>query len=301
MDFDQAIEYHNKALKIRLDLFGEKHPDVARSYHNLGFAYRDKGDLDQAIEYLNKALKIRLDLFGEKHPDVAGGYNNLGTVYRQKKDFDQAIAYYDKALKIQLNLFCEIHPDVARSYNNLGNAYHDKVDLDQAIDYYNRALKIRLEVFGEIHPYVATSYHNLGGAYHDKGDLDHAILYYRKSLNVYDKLFEETNDLIYYMEVAGRHLIIADLFREKRKRKEAVINLCKGAHRIAESLHFVNAGKLAPELHLRQVENLFHTAKRLKVIKNPPDECKESFKKLEGLFNRLKPLDSGLEGKGEKE
>jgi tetratricopeptide (TPR) repeat protein len=300
-DFDQAIDYHNKALKIWLDIFGEKHPDVARSYNNLGSAWRDKGDFDQAIRYYNKAIKLQVNLLGEIHPDVATSYNNLGNAYSDKGDLDQGIDFYNKALKIGLDLLGEKHPDVARSYNNLGSAYYDKGDFNQAIHYYNKALKIVLDLLGEIHSYVARSYNNLGLACHAKRDLDQAMFYYAKSLNVYDRLFEESNDLIYYMEVSGKHLIIADLFREKRKRKEALINLCEGANRIAESLHFVNAGKLAPELHLRQVKNLFQTAKRLKVIENPPDECKESFKKLEGLFNRLKLLDSALEKKKKKE
>jgi len=300
-DFDQAIDYYNKALKIWLVLFGEKYPDVARSHNNVGSVYHDKGDFDQAVAYHNKALKIWLDLFGEKHPDVATSYNNLGSAYIEKGDLDQAIEYLNKALKIRLDLFGEKHPDVATSYNNLGRAYSEKGDLDQAIDYYNKALKIRLALFGEIHPYVARSYNNLGGAHHDNRDLDQALDYHRKSLNIYNELFEETNDLIYYTEVSGKHLIIANLFREKRKRKEALINLCKGANIIAESLHFVNAGKLAPELHLKQVANLFQTAKRLKVIENPPGECKESFKKLEGFFSRIKLLDSDLEKKEKKE
>jgi hypothetical protein len=33
---DKAIELYEKALRIRIKVLGEEHPDVARSYNNLG-------------------------------------------------------------------------------------------------------------------------------------------------------------------------------------------------------------------------------------------------------------------------
>ena len=35
-EHDKAIRNYNKALKIRLEALGDKHPDTATSYNNLG-------------------------------------------------------------------------------------------------------------------------------------------------------------------------------------------------------------------------------------------------------------------------
>ncbi|MBS0587978.1 MAG: tetratricopeptide repeat protein, partial [Proteobacteria bacterium] len=51
-DLDQAIEYHQKALKIDQEL-GSKE-GMANAYTNLGNVYKTRGDLDQAIEYYQK-------------------------------------------------------------------------------------------------------------------------------------------------------------------------------------------------------------------------------------------------------
>ena len=45
-DYDKALEYYNKSLAIRLNALGEKHPDVADSYNNIGMVYHAKGDYD---------------------------------------------------------------------------------------------------------------------------------------------------------------------------------------------------------------------------------------------------------------
>jgi tetratricopeptide (TPR) repeat protein len=54
--YDQAIEYYEKALASDLETFGEAHPNVARLWNNLGLAWDSKGEYDQAIEYFEKAL-----------------------------------------------------------------------------------------------------------------------------------------------------------------------------------------------------------------------------------------------------
>ena len=291
-DLDKAIGYYHKALEIWLEIFGERHHDVATSYNNLGGAYHAKGDLDKAIDYFNKALKIWLDL--KRHPDVAYvalGYNNLGSAYHDKGDLNKAINYYNKALKIRLEIFGERHHDVATSYNNLGSAYRAKGDLDKAIGYHHKALEILLEIFGERHHDVATSYNNLGSAYHAKGDLNKAINYYYKALAVNETLRNETNEIIYYMQMAEKNLVLANLYKEKGKDKEAINYLCQGAEMIAETFHFVRAKELFPNLYFKQVLNLFFTAKALNVLDNPPDKCKESFERLKDLFERLKLLE----------
>ena len=57
--FDLAEEFHLKALKIRISLYGENHADVAGSYNNLGNLYGDRKKraiLGEKIEeYVKKA------------------------------------------------------------------------------------------------------------------------------------------------------------------------------------------------------------------------------------------------------
>ena len=48
-NYDRAIEYYQKALKIDLKKLGSEHPEVAIRYNNLGWAYQLRGDYDRAI------------------------------------------------------------------------------------------------------------------------------------------------------------------------------------------------------------------------------------------------------------
>ncbi|HYP28789.1 MAG TPA: tetratricopeptide repeat protein, partial [Blastocatellia bacterium] len=79
----ENLEY---ALRIRCELFGERHPEVATSLNNLGIAFGRLGDYGKQLEYSERGLEIRRNLFGEKHPRVATSFNNVGIAFGRLGD-----------------------------------------------------------------------------------------------------------------------------------------------------------------------------------------------------------------------
>ncbi len=185
----QAINYSQKAMGVRLKIYGEWHPGVAAAYNNLGMAYKWLGDAVTARDYCQKALVIQLKLHGDMHPAVAKSYGNLGAIYRALGDIVQALNYQKKALAINLKIYPDIHPGVMRSYINLGSAYQASGESAQARDYYQKALAIGLKVYGDMHPYVAINYNNLGEAHRMLGDVPQARDCHQKALSVRLKIY----------------------------------------------------------------------------------------------------------------
>ena len=68
-DYEKAMNYYEESLKIKLQLLGESHVDVAGLYDNIGVVHQEKGDDEKALEYHNKSLTIRLNTLGENHPE----------------------------------------------------------------------------------------------------------------------------------------------------------------------------------------------------------------------------------------
>ncbi len=185
----KAIEYLDKALAIRLKVYGEQHPDVATCYNNIGRARDNLGEYQKAIEYYDKALAIRLKVYGEQHPHVANCYNNIGAAWKNLGEYQKAIEYLDKALAIYLKVYGEQHPYVAACYINIGAARDNLGEYQKAIEYYDKALAICLKVYGEQHPYVATCYNNIGAAWKNLGESKKAIEYLDKALAITTKVF----------------------------------------------------------------------------------------------------------------
>ena len=95
-DFHKAIEYHEKYLKIAIeigDLDGK-----GRASGGLGNAYDSLGDFRKAIEYHENALKIAKEIDDQEGEGVA--YGNLGNAFFSLADFRKAIECHEKHLKI---------------------------------------------------------------------------------------------------------------------------------------------------------------------------------------------------------
>ncbi len=63
-DYKLSLEYYQKCLKIYINVVGENHVDVAKSYNNIGLVYNSKGDYTLALEYLSKSLEIKINVLG---------------------------------------------------------------------------------------------------------------------------------------------------------------------------------------------------------------------------------------------
>jgi CHAT domain-containing protein len=97
-DYENALEYLQKAFNIRLEVYGEGSPEVGTGYQNIGICLRLKGDLEDAEKLMRSALNLKSKRLGEFHPDTATAYFQLGRIYFQRNDLDEALEYYQKAL-----------------------------------------------------------------------------------------------------------------------------------------------------------------------------------------------------------
>ncbi|MEE0895017.1 MAG: tetratricopeptide repeat protein [Bacteroidales bacterium] len=230
-DFDKALEYHFKALKIRKEVLGENHSDTAMSYDNIGIVYSYLGEYDKALEYGFKALEIRKYVLGENNLDTASSYNNIGLVYANFGEYEKALEYYNKALEIRKAVLGENHPDTAMSYNNIGLVYSNLGYWGKALEYYNKALEIYKAVLGKNHPDTAMSYNNIGLVYSNLGDWGKALEYYNKALEIFEEVLGEKhphtaisyNNIGLVYSNSGNHTKALEYYFKALKIRKAVL------------------------------------------------------------------------------
>ena len=86
--FDQAVIYYQRALKIQ--------PDLADVHNNMGVAYKNLNDFNSAVNSYLKAVELR--------PDYAEAHTNLGMVLSDLGNYNDALASFDKALGIDTEM-----------------------------------------------------------------------------------------------------------------------------------------------------------------------------------------------------
>ncbi len=188
-----ALNLHHKALYIRKKYYGERHPETAGSYNNIGLTY---GLTKEALKYYQKALFIYAQIYSENHPTTANVYTNIALIYRAQKNPEFALFNLKKALKIWQNLHHnEQHPNEAFLISNIGQIYADEKKYDQALNEQQKALKIYHKYYGEKHPEIAGIYNLIGSIYATQKAYTKALDAYQSALIANVPNFQSTRIL----------------------------------------------------------------------------------------------------------
>jgi tetratricopeptide (TPR) repeat protein len=206
--YQKAIEYHEKALAISLEI-GDKQNE-GNSFKNLGLAFSALGQVEKAIEYYEKALVIAIEI-GDRR-DEGNAMRNLGDAYIDLGQVEKAIEYYEKALAIDLEI--RNRRGEGKDLGNLGNAYIDLGKVEKAIEYYEKALMIAIEIGDRRNEGAWLG--NLGTAFRYLGEVEKAIKYFEKALVIAKEIGDKRGE--------GTHLNnIGATFQTQEKYTEALV------------------------------------------------------------------------------
>lgn len=136
----QALDYFERAVRVRKGSLGREHPEVALSQVKVGISLLLMHNFDMALHAFLEALSIRKRALGALHPSLARVYNNIACVHVEFNELREARRAFEAALDIQRNALCH-EPDsgplmfgAATTLCNLGYLYryremHEKAAL----------------------------------------------------------------------------------------------------------------------------------------------------------------------------
>jgi tetratricopeptide (TPR) repeat protein len=152
----ESLEFYERSLKIKSEIFGEKSKEAAIGHTNLGYTFLCLDKSESGAEHCDRARQIALDLgINTSNQRIwtailcnyAHGLRRLGRVDEAEKTQLEAAATREKVKD----------PQVHESYQELGLIYLEKRELDKAKNYFEKALSIREKSYGKEHPRVGST------------------------------------------------------------------------------------------------------------------------------------------------
>ncbi len=136
-NIDKALDYGEKALRIKLIHYREDHPSVGKYYDNLARLKAVKKEYEESDQLYEKALKMKGKGFGMNSLDVIGTYNDRALIYLDQGDYEKGKALLTKARELvqersrveDLGLVIE---------SNLAGIAMDVGDYEEAIESYKK-------------------------------------------------------------------------------------------------------------------------------------------------------------------
>jgi tetratricopeptide (TPR) repeat protein len=222
-----------RALEIRRKAYGEDHPEVSRSIHDLGSYYLRLGQYKDAAKHFEQARRITATVFGKGHPDYIERTLNLadarnahgeyrlalelvaevetslpmgnhyltarwlqlmGELQRRLGRFDIAMDYIVRAIAMKKVVYgTENHPSVAEALEVQAKIYDHLDELDKEQISWDRILEIQHRFYSEQHPTLATAHYNYASLFLRKGEYEKAAEHLQTSLRITEQNFGKTH------------------------------------------------------------------------------------------------------------
>ena len=83
-EYTNAAAMYSEVLRLRKQVYGEEHLDVAASLYKLADARQMQGDFAEAERLFRQSLAIRRKLLGDKHQEVASALRRLASTLQMQ-------------------------------------------------------------------------------------------------------------------------------------------------------------------------------------------------------------------------
>ncbi len=198
-NYDEAIEYHQKALEY-LERLDERNTLSQATKNNIGVVYQEKGNHLEAIEKFREVLQF--DSLKVKDPRLyAKTMNNLAYSFAKLGKSDGLPGLFQKAIRIQDSIG-DIS-GISRSYYSLGEFYHLTNNTTEALKSIKKARRLAeqssnnkrilssLEFLSRLDPANAVSYTQAYIKLNDSLQQEE-----RKARNKFARIRFETNETL---------------------------------------------------------------------------------------------------------
>lgn len=165
-DFEQALVYYNRALRIETEY--KNLTGMAVAENKIGNTWESMGKTEEALKHFHKGLEYAREAeFTLLQTDML---SNLGRVYTNRKDFTKAEVYLKESERICRELGSPNSLQLALS--TLGHFYRKQHRYPLAEKYYTEAREIAIQQKDPEEIYITT--HALAELYAETGDFPRA-------------------------------------------------------------------------------------------------------------------------------
>jgi tetratricopeptide (TPR) repeat protein len=150
LNFNQAIEYYDKAIQIWQEIPGDDEPrEMAECLNNMGCIYETQKYYSTALDSHKKSLAIR----DKQQMDMSSSYNNIANIFLCLGAYESALENYMNSLEAKKKSPLTDDLSLATTLENIALVYEEDGNYQESLTYYKKAAAI----FQKLYPSTHTS------------------------------------------------------------------------------------------------------------------------------------------------
>ena len=226
-----AVEYCEKAVRMRRKMMQDSHLDYINSLNSLGILCCKAGMFEKSLQCHEEVLKLVREVLGGDHLFYADTLNNMSADYSGMGQMEKALEANEEALRRKEAALGEYHAQVAVCYMSRGRLYEKMGRDTDALAAYEKALLIRRDTVGRMDPLYADTLEQIAGLFTAKGAYEAAAEYLQEALYIRREAETGTD-----RDLVGGLQLLADV-KQKAGEGQAAAALCREAIELLEK-HF---------------------------------------------------------------
>jgi len=211
-DLVAALKVFKDILATLLSKYGEEHPRIGASLHNLGIVHLRLGNLSDALDAMEEAIRIRKLTLKSNHPKVVDSIAELGIILFAQKEYEDSVDILFEALDMReeeanantssgTKFLAKL--SISKILNNIGCVQFESGNTPEAERTFEEALGVQQKIMGKAKPRtrpgflaMASTMCNLGYVYLEKGRHNDAAEMFSDALRICQILLDERNKMV---------------------------------------------------------------------------------------------------------
>ncbi|CAF4063561.1 unnamed protein product [Rotaria sordida] len=145
--FEEAMNFHERALQIRKEYYSSDHPHIANSLRNIGDIFYKQDKYDEAFIYFQEALTILEKYYNNFHVDIAKCLSSIGHYFREQRNYDKSLESHRRSSAIYEKYYPYDHVCIVLTLNNIADILCGQDKNDEALHTHRRALTMHKQFF----------------------------------------------------------------------------------------------------------------------------------------------------------
>ncbi len=180
--YPQALSHLQRAVDLRRQLLGDKHPDTLVAMESVGAVYLSNDKFPEAEPLLVGAMEGLQEVRGPEHPETLAAINGVAQLYFFQGKLSDAERLLIQLRKAYLRTQGADDPETLDATNTLAMVYHDQKRFDVAEGLLFEFLRNAPSKLGADHPSTLTVKGNLALVYLSQGNTREAERYYEEAM-----------------------------------------------------------------------------------------------------------------------
>jgi len=166
--YDEAMDYHQKALNLQKSGSGVAKAMTAETCVLMGMVKLKVGDFQSALNLFEDSMLVLKSALGEDHLSVSKTMAQIGSVHFEMSNYEKAMAILLEAERCQLAFVGENNRDTLETQALIGRVLSATGKFEEALEKLRHVSERQNNLFGSKHPTIADTLSFIGECFLDQ-------------------------------------------------------------------------------------------------------------------------------------